>query len=258
MSFRFALQSYINNPTQDRALFYDDNVVIIKDAYPKSVRHYLVLPRDSELSKTHPLDAFKDHEIYDKYDTYVEKAKDLMVDSLVRDGLVAVDKNSRATFRNRFIRAGVHSIPSLANLHIHVISQDFYLPRMKNKKHYNSFNTDFFVDYDRLDPYLKANANSDFLTPHSGSSDDNDSDLDGGNLSDAGSPHGMLVGNRNRFVRDEIQLNKIVRDTPLRCVHCNKVFGASMAGLKAHLLKEYETIYLGTSHMSEGKLEGKS
>lgn len=237
MRFRFALQKYIDNPSHASVLFYDDDVVIIKDAYPKSVRHYLILPRDTELSKTHPFDAFKDIEVYEKYAQYVEKAKLLMVDSLAEEGIVASDKSSKDSYRHRFIRAGVHSIPSMANLHIHVISQDFHLPRMKNKKHYNSFTTQFFVDFDWLDPQRSGSSNTDFLTPDSGSSDDSDAES---GLSDGGFSR-MMLRPRNYLNRDPIYLNKILRDTPLICVYCSKLFGNSMAGLKAHLAYEFET-----------------
>lgn len=34
----------------------------------------------------------------------------------------------------------------MRQLHLHVISQDFNSPHLKNKKHWNSFNTEFFRD----------------------------------------------------------------------------------------------------------------
>lgn len=37
-------------------------------------------------------------------------------------------------------------VPSLRQLHLHVISQDFDSSHLKNKKHWNSFNTPFFLD----------------------------------------------------------------------------------------------------------------
>lgn len=45
-------------------------------------------------------------------------------------------------------RAGFHAIPSLNPLHLHFISQDFDSPFLKNKKHYLSFNTPFFLSLD--------------------------------------------------------------------------------------------------------------
>lgn len=45
---------------------------------------------------------------------------------------------------------GFHAIPSLRQLHMHVISQDLSGTAMKNKKHWNSFTTDFFIPASRL------------------------------------------------------------------------------------------------------------
>lgn len=33
-----------------------------------------------------------------------------------------------------------------SHVHLHVISQDFDSPCLKNKKHWNSFTTDYFID----------------------------------------------------------------------------------------------------------------
>ena len=150
MSFRDAFQKYIDHPERhDIVLFHDQNVIIIKDMFPKSTRHLLVIPRNRQVTKTHPLDAFctdypefTGHELYNMVLGYVEKAKDLIIDELFRYSNVN-DKSQLLEFRNTFIKAGVHSIPSLNNLHVHVITQDFHSPRMRNKKHYNSFTTKF-------------------------------------------------------------------------------------------------------------------
>lgn len=46
-------------------------------------------------------------------------------------------------------RCGFHAAPSLRQLHMHVVSQDFDSPQLKNKKHWNSFtHPDFFLDAD--------------------------------------------------------------------------------------------------------------
>lgn len=47
-------------------------------------------------------------------------------------------------------RLGFHSVPSMRQLHLHVISQDFDSPALKNKKHWNSFTTAFFKDLDAV------------------------------------------------------------------------------------------------------------
>ncbi|KAK6120241.1 hypothetical protein DH2020_045932 [Rehmannia glutinosa] len=52
-----------------------------------------------------------------------------------------LDENKSLSFR-----FGYHSVPSMRQLHLHVISQDFNSSHLKNKKHWNSFNTPFFLD----------------------------------------------------------------------------------------------------------------
>jgi aprataxin len=53
------------------------------------------------------------------------------------------------------IRFGYHAIPSMSHLHLHAISQDFDSPCLKNKKHWNSFNTEYFVPFDKVMSNLK-------------------------------------------------------------------------------------------------------
>lgn len=43
-------------------------------------------------------------------------------------------------------KVGYHAVPSLNRLHLHVISKDFESLFLKTKKHWNSFNTEFFID----------------------------------------------------------------------------------------------------------------
>lgn len=44
-------------------------------------------------------------------------------------------------------KIGYHAEPSMQQLHLHVISTDFNSPSLKTKKHWNSFNTAFFVSH---------------------------------------------------------------------------------------------------------------
>ena len=43
---------------------------------------------------------------------------------------------------------GFHAIPSMFQLHLHVVSRDFDSPCLKHKKHWNSFTTGFFKNLD--------------------------------------------------------------------------------------------------------------
>jgi aprataxin len=45
-------------------------------------------------------------------------------------------------------RLGFHSIPSMAQLHLHIITNDFNSEWLKTKKHWNSFTSPFFLSLD--------------------------------------------------------------------------------------------------------------
>lgn len=237
MSFTHGLQKYIDHPADPLTVFHDDNVVIIRDAFPKALRHYLILPRLHSMTHLHPLDAFTTQvpSMYAIMHQYVEKAKTMMIDSLVAEGYVPDNKTEKASFRNTFIRAGVHSIPSMANLHVHVITQDFFLPRMKNKKHYNSFTTAFFVDFDALAPKVEPNPESEIDTEDSGP-DEGGGDPFWSEEEAVSDPP---------FERRRDRLQQMIRDTPLTCTYCGAKFGLRFAQLKAHLAKEYDAKFPG-------------
>jgi len=98
--------------------------VVIKDKFPKARHHYLVLPveRIQNLASL--------------------QAKHLpLLKDMVETGRTLVSKHPDSQFR-----LGFHAVPSMAQVHLHVISQDFDSPCLKNKKHWNSFTTDYFVN----------------------------------------------------------------------------------------------------------------
>ncbi|XP_017274865.1 aprataxin [Kryptolebias marmoratus] len=105
----------------------DDKVVVIKDKYPKARYHWLVLPWQSVSSlkalRGEHCDLLK----------HMQQVGDRMVQRCPDRGSLS-------------FRMGYHAIPSMSQLHLHVISQDFDSPCLKNKKHWNSFTTDYFID----------------------------------------------------------------------------------------------------------------
>ena len=102
----------------------DDLTVTIKDKYPKAKHHYLVLPKSN-------IPNLKS----------VTKEEHLtLLKHMHQKGLGLADKHEGSEFK-----LGYHAIPSMAQLHLHVISQDFDSPCLKTKKHWNSFTTDYFV-----------------------------------------------------------------------------------------------------------------
>ena len=46
---------------------------------------------------------------------------------------------------------GVHALPSMNHLHIHILTPDHISPNLKTKDHYNSFTTEFFVSLSSFD-----------------------------------------------------------------------------------------------------------
>lgn len=123
---------------KDPKLIVDDSdkrVVVIKDLYPKAKHHYLVIPRASKPT-----------------------LKSLVADDVgllkhmkdVGESLVAkVQREEQDDGPDQLkFRMGYHAVPSMQQVHMHVISQDFDSPCLKNKKHWNSFTSTFFLEAD--------------------------------------------------------------------------------------------------------------
>lgn len=149
MSFRFALEKYIRSPEKypSVVVFHDENVVIIDDAFPKSKIHMLVLPRDPKLTVLRPQDAFckARMENIESMKEYIERGVSIL-QRRFRKEWKRVDGNDE----DIGVLVCCHSVPSLNNLHIHVMSDDFCGDRIKNKKHYNSFTSEFAIKFDEF------------------------------------------------------------------------------------------------------------
>ncbi|KAK9332606.1 HIT-like domain-containing protein [Lipomyces starkeyi] len=153
-SFRDALAPLVQNPESfvksGEVIKYTDDYVLIPDKFPKASVHLLILPRDLTRTRLHPFQALcpnatkiigtKDY--YDKMSKIVRECEDYAIKQL--------EDLHKRKFTVEDLKVGIHSTPSMSNLHIHVISVDNYSEKLKNKKHYNSFNTPFFVSFDEL------------------------------------------------------------------------------------------------------------
>ncbi|GMY25543.1 transcription factor bHLH140 [Fagus crenata] len=106
-----------------------DDVVVLNDLYPKAKRHLLVVPRSEGL------DCLAD----------VRKEHLQLLRTMHDVGLKWAEKFLQED-ASLIFRLGYHSAPSMRQLHIHVISQDFDSKHLKKKKHWNSFNTAFFLN----------------------------------------------------------------------------------------------------------------
>ncbi|KAF3447727.1 hypothetical protein FNV43_RR08430 [Rhamnella rubrinervis] len=114
---------------KDSVLEISDDVVVLNDLYPKGRRHLLVLSRHEGL------DCLAD----------VRKVHLQLLRTMHAIGLKWAEKFLHEDASLVF-RLGYHSEPSMRQLHLHVVSQDFDSKHLKHKKHWNSFNTAFFRD----------------------------------------------------------------------------------------------------------------
>ncbi|XP_061100744.1 aprataxin isoform X2 [Conger conger] len=119
------LKASMQDPTMQ--VYKDEMVVVIKDKYPKARYHWLVLPWEAVAS----LRALQG--AHCGLLRHMQRVAERMVQQ-------CPDAQSL-----RF-RMGYHAIPSMSHVHLHVISQDFDSPCLKNKKHWNSFTTDYFIE----------------------------------------------------------------------------------------------------------------
>ena len=148
-------------------IFHDAQYVAIRDMFPKASVHALLLPRLPARSNQHPISAFDDADFLAETRTAAEKLRAMVADELRRKvggesladapwraSLDDDQPGTTATIPSRDwsaeVRVGIHVHPSMNHLHVHVISRDMHSPALKHRKHYNSFNTPFFIELDEL------------------------------------------------------------------------------------------------------------
>ncbi|KAK6344362.1 aprataxin-like protein [Orbilia brochopaga] len=182
---RSALAAYLSNPESLPSgviLFHNADFVVISDAYPKASVHALVLPRDISVTHLHPINVLnsnpallsslreiseqtrtllakelqRTHAKYSATEQIRQKAFEALEDRAIAEpGFDPDSEESQAMLPPHrdwaaCIKIGVHSRPSMSNLHVHVISEDMHSRCLKKKAHFNSFNSRFFV---RLDEF---------------------------------------------------------------------------------------------------------
>ncbi|XP_023300907.2 aprataxin-like protein [Lucilia cuprina] len=104
--------------------------VVISDKYPKAQHHYLVLPHEDIPS------------IFNLTKIHLALLEELYLLAL---NVIEVKQQKLENFK-----IGFHNQPSMQRLHLHVISKDFVSDCLKTKKHWNSFNTALFLNYEDL------------------------------------------------------------------------------------------------------------
>ncbi|KAK1777142.1 HIT-like domain-containing protein, partial [Copromyces sp. CBS 386.78] len=161
-----ALLEYIDHPDRfpQHVIRVTDNTVLIRDRFPKATVHLLLLPRSPAHYDLHPHQAFQEQDFLAMMRHEAASAARLAAAELQRE-LSTFSASSKA--RNEAmdkgvpfdqlpegrdylsdIRVGVHAHPSMDHLHVHIISRDMHSAKVKHRKHYNSFNTPFFIPLD--------------------------------------------------------------------------------------------------------------
>ena len=158
------LGPYIANPESyppSVVVYFNEHFVVIHDLYPKSSLHLLLLPRDPDKMLLHPIEAFQDEQFLSKVQAETQKVRQLVAKELRRKyGKFSAQDQEREEAMEaepppdelpsgrdweKEVISGIHRGPSMNHLHVHILSVDRFSVCMKKKKHYNSFNTPFFI-----------------------------------------------------------------------------------------------------------------
>ncbi|KAF3931562.1 Aprataxin [Dactylella cylindrospora] len=231
---RSGLATYLINPSshpKSSVILYNDDFVVINDAYPKATVHALILPRDINITHLEPLVTLNTNpallssllkisaevrtllakelqRIYSKTsktEQTRQKAFEALEDRAISEpGFDPDSEEAQATLPSHrdweaSIRIGVHARPSMSNFHVHIISEDMHSPCLKKRQHYNSFNTKFFVNLEEF-PLEE----DDFRIPGEG------------------------------------RTTKGLLESDFVCWKCGRGFGNKFKALKEHLEVEYE------------------
>ncbi|KAG2078122.1 HIT-like protein [Suillus decipiens] len=118
-------------------LSHSETCLTVFDAFPKSIFHFLVIPRVRP-----PFNVYQLANLRSLLKCEKNHAKELLAD-LSREAdnvkkMIESEMLKKYGFRWE-IWMGFHAVPSMEHLHLHVLSADLCSPRMKLKKHYNSF-----------------------------------------------------------------------------------------------------------------------
>ncbi|KAF8628452.1 hypothetical protein AX15_003967 [Amanita polypyramis BW_CC] len=201
----YVLREPINLP---KSILYSctNSVLVLFDAYPKSIFHFLVLPPVRPPFTAEDLTNLR---TLFKKDT--ELAKEVIQELKTVAQSLKQDIEEEMTKRYGFkweIWIGFHAVPSMLHLHLHVLSADLCSEKMKNKKHYNSFHPKlgFFLDIDTVISWFDATQSS---------------------------RNSMVNTKPTRFGR--------VLKEPLTCFRCG-MSAKNMVVLKEHLQKEWDVL----------------
>jgi len=183
--------------------------ITIFDAYPKSIFHFLILPRIQEpdlnssvLANLGTLlsgDKVKAKEVITSLWEDAQTVKKEILDEMV----------GRYGFKWD-VWIGFHGAPSMEHLHLHVLSADLVSDKMKNKKHYNSFHPElgFFLHMEQIFEWFDAET--------------------------------TFFSNTVKALKPR-KYESILKEPPLTCFHCN-VEIKNIPILKKHLEEEWDKL----------------
>ncbi|KAI0079891.1 HIT-like protein [Panus rudis PR-1116 ss-1] len=163
MSNLTILRSYAQkaNPSTlppDVLFSHTSKTITIFDAYPKSIFHFLILPRANAFP---PLTVFDLANLRTLMKKDKDKVKEVLVELSEEAKKLRTEIEDEMQKRYGFkwkIWTGFHAVPSMEHLHLHVLSADLCSVSMKHKKHYNSFHPKlgFFQDIDEVLSWFDA------------------------------------------------------------------------------------------------------
>ncbi|RKP01742.1 hypothetical protein CXG81DRAFT_18500 [Caulochytrium protostelioides] len=220
-TWRHALLRYIENPAAwPEVCGYDDDLVVVRDAYPRARHHYLILPRVrlDRLSELEPsthgalLAAMRDRahvlirqlragEASPDAGMPMGPPREACNAPLTTSAATSVTAASRGpatpveTDATQAFAVGFHAVPSMAQLHLHVVSRDYAARAMRSRLRWNAFTTAYFLPLSAVQSELHATG---------------------------------------RITIDDVAMRKIVDEAPIRCHRCHSVID-NMAQLQQHL-----------------------
>ena len=206
LGWRLALTAMATDPAAFRkngaVLFFDDELVVARDAYPKSRTHLLVLARDTRLAEGPKAMRSTDAALVRR----MARVGEAHARTLAAEAASAADSRNDDAERFRF-RCGFHASPSMRTAHMHVVSGDLRGVGMKTRRHWNSFATSFFKEAEETARDLER--------------------------AEAESAGGGGASSGTRW--DVAELERVVAMTPLRCHKCGDGPFPTMPKLFAHV-----------------------
>eukprot|EP01064_Diplonema_japonicum_P012638 TRINITY_DN20039_c0_g1_i1.p1 TRINITY_DN20039_c0_g1~~TRINITY_DN20039_c0_g1_i1.p1 ORF type:complete len:262 (+),score=39.08 TRINITY_DN20039_c0_g1_i1:41-787(+) len=139
--WRDALYKVAMSGTGEGVLHVTDELVIMKDKFPKSQVHLLVLPRDSRLVAIDRLTC-DDIPLLRKMEATAWEWLE------ANRHLVLTEQHKYPVCGELKFMSGYHAVPSMKQMHLHVFSTDM-MKYHRNVRHYNTFTT----------PYLRTTEN---------------------------------------------------------------------------------------------------